>query len=119
MFFIISKLLSFLSKPIIWVFILLISALIFKKRRQKILFITLFTFYFFTNDFIADNCSRVWETPPKEISSLKNNYKHGIVLGGYSSYNKKTEHINLNASGDRLISAIELYKLNLSLIHIS
>ena len=112
MFFIISKLLSFLSKPIIWVFILLISALILKKRRKKILYITLFILYFFTNDFIADNCSRIWETPPKEISSLKNNYKYGIVLGGYSSYNKKIEHINLNASGDRLISAIELYKLN-------
>ena len=112
MFFITSKLLSFLSKPIIWLFFLLISTLIFKKKRKKLIYITIFIFYFFTNNFIVDHCSRIWETPQKSISSLTNDYKYGIVLGGYSSYNKKIEHINLNANGDRLISAIELYRLN-------
>jgi uncharacterized SAM-binding protein YcdF (DUF218 family) len=111
MFFIISKLLAFLSKPIIWIFILLTSALIFKTKRKKLLYITLFIFYLLTNSFIADNCSRIWETSPKSISSLTDNYKYGIVLGGYSSYNKAIQHINFNASGDRLISIIELYKL--------
>ena len=111
MFFITSKLLAFLSKPIIWIFILLINALIFKTKRRKMLYITLFIFYLFTNSFIADKCSRIWETSPILISSLKHKYKYGIVLGGYSSYNKTIQHINFNARGDRLISAIELYKL--------
>ena len=111
MFFIISKLLSFLSKPIIWIFVLLISVLFLKTKRKKILYITLFIFYLFTNSFIADSCSRIWEVPPKSISSFTENYKYGIVLGGYSSYNKSIKHINLNENADRLISAIELYKL--------
>ena len=111
MFFITSKLLAFLSKPIIWIFILLINALIFKTKRRKMLYITLFIFYLFTNSFIADKCSRIWETSPILISSLKHKYKYGIVLGGYSSYNKTIQHINFNNSGDRLISALELYKL--------
>ena len=111
MFFIISKLLSFLLKPILWILILLTSALIFKNKRKKLLYITLFVLYFFTNSFIADSISRIWEVSPKAISSLSNNYKYGIVLGGYSSYNTEIEQINLNESGDRLISAIELYNL--------
>lgn len=72
---------------------------------------TLFLLYFFTNSFIADSISRIWEISPKPISSFTDNYKYGIVLGGYSSYNKSTKQIDLNANGDRLTSAIELYKL--------
>ena len=109
MFFIISKLLAFFIKPIIWLFILLISALISKTNR--ILYITFLLFYLFTNNFIVDNCSIIWEKSPKSISSLTHDYKYGIVLGGYSSYNKSIQHINFKYSGDRLISGIELYRL--------
>ena len=111
MFYIASKLLAFLIKPIIWVFILLIGALIFKTKRRKLLIYTASVFWVFSNGFLADEAARVWETSPKSISSLTYNYKYGIVLGGYSYYNNAIEHIDLNDSGDRLISAIELYKL--------
>ncbi len=111
MFFIASKLLAFLIKPIIWVLILLISSLIFKSKRRILLIYTISIFWFFSNGFLADETARIWETSPKLISSITHNYKYGIVLGGYSSYNKATQHIDFNDSGDRLISAIELYKL--------
>lgn len=111
MFFIASKIFSFLLKPIIWIFIFLISLLVFKKKRLKIIYITLFTFYILTNSFIVDGLSKIWEISPTPIVDLKKNYKYGIVLGGYSSFNNATQHIDFNASGDRLISAIELYKL--------
>ena len=112
MFFITSKVLSFVIKPIVWIFIFLSSSLIFKKKRKTIIYITFFTFYILTNSFIADGLSKIWEVPPKSIVSLKKNYKYGIVLGGYSSYNNAAQHIDFTASGDRLISAIELYKLD-------
>ena len=111
MFFAISKILAFLIKPIVWIFLLLTFAITFKRKRKKILYLLLSIFYFFSNEFIADRCSMMWEPPPKTISSLPNDYKYGIVLGGYSSFNKKTKNINFNASGDRLISAIELYNI--------
>ena len=111
MFFITSKLISFAIKPITWILILLIFAIVLKTKRKNILYISFFTLYLFTNNFIADNCSRIWETSPKSISSIKNKYEYGIVLGGFSSYNKTIKHINFNADGDRLTSAIELYKL--------
>ena len=106
MFYIVSKLLAFLGKPLFWVFILFISALIFKTKRRKILLFSLITFYFFTNSFIADSCCRIWETPrhaPTEI------YDVGIVLGGISDYDNITHAHNFNKHADRIMDAQQLY----------
>jgi len=111
MFYIASKLLTFLSQPITWIFILLIGSLIFKTKRRTLLIYTISVFWIFSNGFLSDKAARAWETSPKSISSLTHNYKYGIVLGGYSYYNKEIQHIDFNDRGDRLISAIELYKL--------
>ncbi|MEC9209110.1 MAG: YdcF family protein [Bacteroidota bacterium] len=70
------------------------------------LYITLFIFYFFTNSFIADSCSRLWEIPrvhPKET------YDVGIVLGGIANYDKITKTHNFNKYADRIIDAQQLY----------
>ena len=109
MFFILSKILSFLIKPVIWIFILLV--LILKEKSKKSIYILLFIFYFFSNSYIVDSVSKQWEIKPTNISSLSNNYKYGIVLGGFSSYNKEVKHIDFNEFSDRLITAIELYNL--------
>jgi uncharacterized SAM-binding protein YcdF (DUF218 family) len=106
MFFIASKLLSFLIKPIIWVFILLIGALIFKAKRRKILLFALITFYFFTNSFIADSCARLWEIPRFHPTET---YDVGIVLGGISDYDKITKAHNFNKHADRIMDAQQLY----------
>ena len=109
MFFILSKILSFLIKPVIWIFILLV--LILKEKSKKSIYILLFIFYFFSNSYIVDSVSKQWEVNPKNISDLASNYKYGIVLGGFSSYNKDVKHIDFNEFSDRLITAIELYNL--------
>ena len=78
MFYIISKLLAFLTKPIIWIFLLLTTAIIYKKKRKNILYTCLITFYLFSNSFIVDEISRAWEMPynfPKKMFDV------GIVLG--------------------------------------
>jgi len=109
MFFILSKILSFLIKPVIWIFILLVFIL--KEKAKKSIYLLLFVFYFFSNSYIVDNISKQWEIKPKNISDLSSNYKYGIVLGGFSSYNKDVKHIDFNEFSDRLITAIELYNL--------
>jgi len=106
MFYITSKLLAFLSKPIFWVFILLISALIFKTKRRKLLIYTISIFWVFSNSFIADSCARIWETPrytPIEI------YDVGIVLGGIADYDNITQAHNFNKHADRIMDAQQLY----------
>ena len=106
MFYIASKLLAFLIKPICWVFILLISALIFKTKRKKLLIYTISIFWVFSNGFLADSCARLWETPryaPTEI------YDVGIVLGGIADYDKITKAHNFNKHADRIMDAQQLY----------
>ena len=106
MFYIASKLLAFLSKPIFWVFILLISALIFKTKRRTLLIYIISIFWVFSNGFLADSCARLWETPryaPTEI------YDVGIVLGGMADYDKITKAHNFNKHADRIMDAQQLY----------
>ena len=106
MFYITSKILAFLIKPIIWIFFLLLSALITQKKGKKILMLTILIFYFFTNGFIADEVSRLWELPRNKLTKK---YDIGIVLGGIADYDKITKAHNFNKNSDRLIDAEQLY----------
>jgi uncharacterized SAM-binding protein YcdF (DUF218 family) len=106
MFYIASKLLAFLTQPIMWIFILLIGSLMFKTKRRKILIISISLFYFFSNSFIADEASRIWEVN-RFIPSLT--YDVGIVLGGIADYDKITKTHNFNKNADRLMDAEQLY----------
>ena len=106
MFYIASKLLAFLIQPIIWIFILLIIALYYKSQRRKILIISISLFYFFSNSFIADEVTRLWEVKRFFPNST---YDVGIVLGGISDYDKITKAHNFNKNADRLMDAEQLY----------
>ena len=109
MFFVISKLLSFTIKPIFWFFLLIISTLYFKKSRKKILIISICLFWFFSNEFIVDQAYSCWEDSPKSISEISQNYDYGIVLGGFSGYDKKRDRVEFNDCGDRLFYAVQLF----------
>ena len=106
MFYIASKLLAFLSKPIFWLFTMFICALIFKKKRRKILLYSICMFYFITNSFIADSLSRIWEIKRYSPTQI---YDIGIVLGGVADYDKLTRAHNFNKHADRLLDAQQLY----------
>ena len=86
---------------------LLISTIAFKKKRKVLIRITIISFFILTNGFIADNISRLWEYPTFEP---KDTYDIGIVLGGFSNYDRKTKHHNFNAQADRLMYAQQLYQ---------
>ena len=98
--------LAFLIKPIMWVFLLLISAYIFKNKRKKLLLLSCFMLYIFSNGFIADELLRIWEMPHKNLNTI---FDVGIVLGGISAYDKHTNRHNFNKHADRLFDAEELY----------
>ena len=110
MFFILSKILSFLIKPTFWILLLIISSIIFKNKRKKLLYISLFAFWFFGNGYIVDISCRIWEDDAILVSELDKTYEYGIVLGGFSGYDNKKDRIEFNDCGDRLFHAIHLYK---------
>ena len=110
MFFILSKILSFTIKPTFWILLLIISSIILKNKRKKLIYISFIAFWFFGNEYISDIFCKIWEDKAISISQLKANYHYGIVLGGFSAYDNKKERIEFNDCGDRLSYAILLYK---------
>jgi len=111
MFFILSKILSFLIKPTFWILLLFISSLIFKNKRKKLIYITLFSFWFFGNGYIVDMVYRSWEVRTISVDEMEKTYDYGIVLGGFSGYEHAIKRVEFNECGDRLFSSIQLYKL--------
>ncbi|NVN94994.1 MAG: YdcF family protein [Bacteroidetes bacterium] len=113
MFFVISKVLSYLLNPLFWIFTLLIIAYFIKNKKtgQKLLLISIIAFYLFSNRFICDEFIRIWEFDFPEKSFPKEQYDVGIVLSGdIVSYDYRTEKLIFRQQADRLIQAIDLYK---------
>lgn len=114
MFFIISKLLSFLLNPLVWFLGLLIWVFFIKdrKKQKKILLITIILFYFFSNSFIISELYRLWEVQPVKTQELKT-YDVGVVLGGgMITYDAAYERYSFRHNPDRIMQAVYLYNQN-------
>ena len=111
MFFLVSKLLSFLITPLIWIIFLFFVAIYSKieKRRKKCFLWALGLLLFFSNSFVFDECVRLWEVPATKYANLKS-YDVGIVLGGMSVYDEDLQRAQFYRGVDRLLQAVELYK---------
>lgn len=111
MFFILSKLLSFLIAPLTWVVALLVWAYFCKdeKRRKKIILSSLVLLYLFSNAFLFNEVMGAWELQTKKYDELKT-YDVGIVLGGMMAYDGEFDRIMFLRGTDRIMQAIELYK---------
>lgn len=113
MFFILSKVLLFLISPIVWIIGLLLFSLFTKKRRWKkrAFVISLAMLLFFSNSFILDEFMRMWEINASRYETLNKTYDYGIILGGMITYDGDYERLGFQRSVDRIMQAIELYKL--------
>ncbi len=117
MFFILSKLISAFLKPVVWFVLLLAWAFLTKneKKRRQILRGCFWLFFFLTNPLFSNFVFKSWEARPVPMTSLRDTFDVGIVLGGYSSFNSEMfdDRLNLNIAGNRLIDAVVLYKKGL------
>jgi uncharacterized SAM-binding protein YcdF (DUF218 family) len=111
MFFYLSKILSFLTHPSSWLFILLIWAVFTKVqvRKQKLIVLVLCLFFVFGNSALVGYLNRVWEVPPVADQQVKKT-KIAIVLGGISYYDTHLKRIHFQRSSDRIFHALRLYK---------
>lgn len=110
MFFILSKILSFIIHPVTWIFILMLLSLFTKKEKsKKWTIITLVVFYLFSNDFLFCEVMRAWEEPRKKIDDLEN-YDVVIVLGGMISFDSDLERMQANRGIDRSLQGLLVYK---------
>lgn len=112
LFFVVSKILSFLLNPLFWIGLMLLFALFLKnKRKSKIsLIVAISMFFFFTNNFIIDLFLRVWETEMVSLDQLKPTYDVGVVLGGgMVNYDTDLERKIFRNNTDRFLQAMDLF----------
>jgi uncharacterized SAM-binding protein YcdF (DUF218 family) len=113
MFFVLSKIFSYLLNPLFWIFSLLIIAYLLKNKKlsNKLFLISLIVFYLFSNRFLTDEIVRLWEIDYPSQNELNSQFEAVIVLGGgivnYDYINKK---LIFRENGDKLFQAIDLYK---------
>jgi uncharacterized SAM-binding protein YcdF (DUF218 family) len=111
MFFFLSKILSFLITPLVWIIGLFIYALFTKieKRKWRCLKLSLFLLLFLSNTAIYNIFMHAWEIPAVSIKEIKETYDVGILLGGLTNYDPTLDKLQMNRSGDRLMQTLELY----------
>ena len=109
MFFYLSKILTFLIQPLIWVLILLILSWRVKRKRKRYLIVAIVTLYFFSNQFVFSEVSRAFEAEAKQENQLNNSYSAAIILGGMVSLNDDNGLIAFSESSDRFLSVLPLY----------
>lgn len=114
MFFVLSKILSFLVDPLSWILIILVVAFFIKKESLKrLLRITAISLtLFFSSPLILNLVNNYWSMKQISVSEVTKTYDVAIILGGFL----ETDIYNLNEfklsnSADRLAKTMELYKM--------
>lgn len=112
-FFVLSKILHFLTTPIVWIAALFLLGLLARKpaRRKRRLIASFILFYFFSNAFIYEEFVRPYEVPLGIAENVDDDYEAVVVLGGYGEYIPNFDQFNLFETSDRLFQAVRLYKM--------
>jgi uncharacterized SAM-binding protein YcdF (DUF218 family) len=111
-FFILSKVLDFLLRPVVWILLLLVLGLVLRKASWKRGFLLsgMLLLLFFTNPFIVNEAWLAWEVPPRPMHELPR-MDAGIVLTGIGRPDKSPhDRVHLNKGADRLLHALQLYR---------
>lgn len=114
MFFVLSKVLSFLIKPSVWLVALLVVAIFTKhpRRRKRCLVATLVLFLLFSNHLLFNLVMHAYEEPPVPFAAIEEPYDIGILLGGYTYTFVPTsdDRHTFNYEATRLTETLELYQ---------
>lgn len=114
MFFVLSKILNYLTMPLVIVCICLLLYLIIKRQPWKKIFCwTGFgLLFFFSNDFMANEVMLIWEPDATPYIDIKKKYEYGIVLTGVTSSElTPRDRVYFHKGADRVTHTVQLYKL--------
>lgn len=116
MFFLLSKILSYLIQPVMIVSLLLLASLLVREKQwRRFLRLTgIGLLFFFSNSFIANEVVSLWELPGKPFAEMKS-YEVAIVLTGVA-VNKSSgpaDRTYYSLGADRVVHTAHLYRLGL------
>ncbi len=115
MFFLLSKTVIYLIMPLtIAAGLLVVSRLLRAERwRKRLLWAGIVLLLLFTNEFIANELMRAWETDARAYNTM-HKYKIGIVLTGtVIPQLQPDDRVYFSRGADRVVHTVQLYKLGL------
>ena len=109
--FIITKIIGIVLNPFLWIIALCVFAMFQRqdKKRKKIYANALCMILFFSNPWLITTLQYPFHTLPMPMDTNEQ-YEVGVVLGGYTSYDRVNKAGHFNMSSDRFIQAAWLYK---------
>ena len=114
MFFFISKIVTWCFMPLSQVILLGSGALLARTPKSKktlgIACVSLLIWY--TNPLVANLVINAWEPNPIMLDHITQTYDYGVVLAGITYPDRPPyDRIQFSKGADRIVRAIELYKL--------
>jgi uncharacterized SAM-binding protein YcdF (DUF218 family) len=105
-----SNLLSLFLSPLNWIIILIIAQYFYRSPRAKKIcrLSALAVFLLFTNIWLVTLYANWWQPKPRDVSK-DSTYSCAILLGGFASPDPNNNGY-FNATADRFIQAVKLYK---------
>ncbi len=112
MFFFLSKTLYFLAQPLTLIILAFATSFVVRSAwwKARLRVGSLILLLFFSNEFIAREIVRVWETPPQPLAAV-GDYEWGILLSGVTKSDfGPSDRIYLSRAADRVTHTVLLYK---------
>lgn len=116
MFFVLSKILAYLTQPLAIISLFLIVAAVVRKQKFKtIAFRTgLILLLVLSNDFLATEVMRWWEPDITPYGQIAKQYEYGIVLTGVTRTQVgPTDRVYFQRGADRITHTLQLYRLGI------
>jgi uncharacterized SAM-binding protein YcdF (DUF218 family) len=114
MFFILSKTVGYLARPLVVILLLFIFSVLTRSKiwKRRLFIAALASLLFCSNEFISNEVMRLWELPPTPFSEIRKSYQVGILLTGVTKSNfSPNDRVYFQRSSDRVTHTLQLYKL--------
>lgn len=112
MFFIISKLISFLISPFNIAILIIAGGIIIKRYRKKLLGTAILILILFSNPLLLRLTIQAWEDAPRPLPVQSAECRYVVVLGGMSSHHQPTGRVRFAQSADRLMQSMMICQQN-------
>ncbi len=113
MFFLLSKTMSFLIKPLFLIMVGLVAALLFKNQlwKRRLLLGSVLALFILSNDFIANEVIRTWEIEVTPFEAITKTYDYGILLTGITRNDlEPADRVYFTHGADRVVHTAALYQ---------